>query len=93
MSIYQPLSPADAEQCLTWAREVAETLEDLGASADQLIVTYAMATSATIIAIADEVGEMDKNRDIFIKLLDHFVEHMTNDLINSLVDEYGPNAS
>jgi len=93
MSIYQPISTEQAEQSLTWAREIAEVLEDSGASADQLLATYAMATSATIIAIADEVGEMDKNRDIFIKLLDHFVEHMTNELINSLVDEYGPNAS
>jgi hypothetical protein len=87
MSIYQPISTEQAEQSLTWAREIAEVLEDSGASADQLLATFAMATSATIIAIADEVGEMDKNRDIFIKLLDHFVEHMTNDLINSLVDD------
>jgi len=87
MSIFQPISTEQAEQSLTWAREIAEVLEDSGASADQLLTTYAMATSATIIAIADEVGEMDKNRDIFIKLLDHFVEHMTNDLINSLVDD------
>ena len=93
MSIYQPISIEQAEQCLTWAREIAEVLEDSGATDNQLLVTYAMTTSATIIALADEVGEMDKNRDIFIKLLDHFVEHMTNDLINSLVDEYGPNAS
>jgi hypothetical protein len=93
MSIYQPLSTEQAEQSLTWAREFAEVLENEGATADQMLVTYAMATSATIIAIADEVGEMDKNRDIFVKLLDHFVEHMTDDLINSLVEEYGPNAS
>jgi len=92
MSIFQPLSTEQAEQSLDWAREIAEMLEEREATADQLLATYAMATSATIIAIADEVGEMDKNRDIFIKLLDHFIENMTDELINSLVEEYGPNA-
>jgi FPC/CPF motif-containing protein YcgG len=87
MSIYQPISIEQAEQSLAWAREIAELLEERGATNDQLIAAYAMATSATFIALAEEVGEMDKNRDIFVKLLDHFTEHMTNELINSLVEE------
>ena len=88
MSIYQPISIEQAEQSLSLARDIAALMEERGATDNQLLATYAMATSATIIALADEVGEMDKNRDIFIKLLDHFIEHMTNELINSLVDKY-----
>ena len=87
MSIYQSISIEQVEQSLAWAREIAELMEERGATGDQLLATYAMATSATFIALAEEVGEMDKNRDIFIKLLDHFTEHMTNELINSLVEE------
>ena len=81
------------DQSLHWAREITASLENDGATGEQVLATCAMIASATIISISDEVPDIANNRTIFVKVFDHFVSQMTSDFIDGLIKEYGPTAA